>query len=232
MKVAICEDIMEEASLLKSKIENYMPKSCFLTGIDLYATGTELLDAKTYYDLIFIDCRLPDMTGIELAQKLRERNNCSSIIFVTAFIEYATDGYKVNALRYLIKPVENDKLAEALVAYENHTKDDCTIELTGQHVPFFAKSSEIMYIESLGKRTVVRLKDQSVESAISLDTFLKDIQSSSFFRTSRQFIVNMKYISRKEKERLIMDNGEVVTVSRRKLAEFNKQYLNYLKFGN
>ena len=72
MKVAICEDILAEAENLKTRIEELVP-NCLQDRIDIFLSGEKLLAADTYYDLLFIDCRLPDMTGIELAKKIRKK---------------------------------------------------------------------------------------------------------------------------------------------------------------
>lgn len=229
MKIAICEDMLPEALSLQKKITEFLPAGCIADTIDIFSSGEELLSSDIYYDLLFIDCRLTDMSGIELAGRIRENNTTSVIIFVTSFLEYAADGYSVDALRYLLKPVDNNKLAEALLAFEKHSNREKTVEVTDTRTPIYAKPSEIMYIESLGRYSLIRLKDQSVNSAKSLDVFEKELQSDMMFRTSRQFIVNMKYIGRKEKDFLVMDNGEIVMISRRRLSEFNERYAYFLK---
>lgn len=230
MNIAICEDNISEATVLKIKIENYMPKSILITKIDVFESGGELLDSDEMYDLVIFDCKLPDMDGVEAARLYREKNRFAIIIFVTAYIEYAAGGYEVNALRYLLKPISNEKLSEALVAVESELRNDCTVEIRGLQEPFFVKSSEIIYIEAVGRRTVVRLEGTSVESHKSLSVFEQEIRSDAFYKTRRQFIVNMKYVRRKDGNELYMKNGEKVIISRRTLANFNKVYANYLKF--
>lgn len=230
MNIAICEDNINEAQSIKIKVENYMPKSIIISSIDIFETAQELLDSATVYDLVIFDCKLPDMDGVEAAGIYKEKNRYAEIIFVTAFIEYAACGYEVDALRYLLKPVSNEKLSEALVAFENRLRHECVVEIKGSHEPFFVKSSEIMYIESVGRKTIVRLEGMSVESHKSLAAFERDIRSEAFFKTRRQFLVNMKYVRRKNGSELIMENGEKVSISRRSLMDFNKMYANYLKF--
>lgn len=230
MYIAICEDNLSEAAALKTKIENYMPNSILITRIDIFECAEKLLASDEVYDLVVLDCKLPDIDGVEAARLYREKNRFAAIIFVTAYIEYAAGGYEVDALRYLLKPISNDKLSEALVAFESSIRSDCTVEVRGLHEPFFVKSSEIMYIEAVGRKTVVRLVGTSVESHKSLAVFEQEIRSDAFFKTRRQFIVNMKYIRRKDGNELYMENGEKVIISRRTLANFNRAYINYLKF--
>lgn len=231
MNIAICEDNEKEAVQLKLMLENYMPHSLLISDIDIYSNATSFLESEKIYDLVVFDCKLPDIDGVEAAKIFRKKNSVAAIIFITAFLEYATGGYEVDALRFLLKPVNPKKLAEALVALENKFKNECMLEITGQHEPYYAKSTDIMYIEVVERRTIVRFEDFSVESHKSLATFEQEIRSDAFFKTRRQFIVNMKFIQRKNGNEIYMQNGEKVIISRRRLANFNEKYANFLKFN-
>jgi len=231
LNIAICEDNLQEAQSLKLRIEKYMPNSIVISDVDIFEDAGSLLESDVIYDLVVFDCKLPDMDGVEAAKLYKEKNRFAVVIFITAYIEYATGGYEVDALRYLMKPVSNEKLSEALVAFESRLKHECIVDIRGLHEPFFVKSTEIMYIESVGRRTIVRLQGMSVESHKSLAVFEKEIRSEAFYKTRRQFIVNMKYIRRKDGNELYMENGEKVTISRRSIAGFNKMYANYLKYN-
>jgi len=231
LNIAICEDNEKEAVQLKLMLENYMPHSLLISDIDIYSNATSFLESEKIYDLVVFDCKLPDIDGVEAAKIFRKKNSVAAIIFITAFLEYATGGYEVDALRFLLKPVNPKKLAEALVALENKFKNECMLEITGQHEPYYAKSTDIMYIEVVERRTIVRFEDFSVESHKSLATFEQEIRSDAFFKTRRQFIVNMKFIQRKNGNEIYMQNGEKVIISRRRLADFNEKYANFLKFN-
>ena len=118
MNIAICEDNEKEAVQLKLMLENYMPHSLLISDIDIYSNATSFLESEKIYDLVVFDCKLPDIDGVEAAKIFRKKNSVAAIIFITAFLEYATGGYEVDALRFLLKPVNPKKLAEALVALE------------------------------------------------------------------------------------------------------------------
>ena len=231
MNIAICEDNEKEAEQLKLMIENYMPNSLLISDIDIYSNATLFLESEKIYDLVVLDCKLPDINGVEAAKLFRKKNSVAVIIFITAFLEYATGGYEVDALRFLLKPVNPKKLAEALVAFENKIKNECMVEIKGMYEPYYVKSTDIMYIEVVERKTIVRLDGNSVESHKTLAVFEKEIRSDAFFKTRRQFIVNMKFIQRKNGNELYMLNGEKVIISRRRLADFNEKYANYLKYN-
>lgn len=229
MRIAICEDNRTEAQSLLLKIVQSTEFIGEITeSIEIFPNGTELLNTEYKYELAFIDCRLPDMTGPELAKNLRKKNIEADIVFVTAYNEYAVEGYECGALRYLMKPISDRKLTEALSAYikKQHTDGRIDIKTTGK--PVAVKQSDIMYIEAVENKTIVRLDNADLNSRISLAEFERMLHYTTFFRTSRQFIVNMKYVQNLDKNSITMENGEYVKISRRNVNEFKKRYKQYL----
>ena len=104
--IAVCDD--EEYFRLREKklVGEYMEKRKYSYTIDTYSSGKEMLDAANVplqYDIIFLDINMEELDGLETARRIREISAKVSIVFVTAYITYALDGYKVNAVRYLLK---------------------------------------------------------------------------------------------------------------------------------
>ena len=186
--------------------------------------------SNQYYDLMLIDCLLPDLSGVELAKTIRKTNSTTTFIFTTAYMDYAAEGYETDALRYLLKPVEDNKLQEALDCYARSISAPSVIELTGTtRRACYAQKKEIMYVEYVNRKIVVRLTDNSVESHRSMKEFESLLGSEFFFRTSQRFLVNFKHIIEKNDKILVMENGEHVIISGRKLMTFNQAYIQFLK---
>lgn len=232
MQIAIIEDNAAEARQLKEKTLYLLPESLGLTTIDLFASANQFLNADRYYDLLLIDCLLPDMSGVELAKTIRQTNRTTAFIFTTAYMEYAAEGYETNAMRYLLKPIEDQKLQEALMYFANSLATDTIVELTGtiRHASY-AQKSDILYIEYVGRKIIVRLSDKSVESHKSIKEFESTLGTEFFYRTSQRFLVNFKHIISKNNNVLTMQNGELVVISGRKLTAFNQAYIQFLKRG-
>ena len=165
MRIAIIEDNAIEAEQLRKQTERLIPSSCGLTDIDVFCSGESFLEANQFYELLLIDCMMPGLTGVELAKAIREKGQASEIIFTTAYMEYAAEGYETEALRYLLKPIEDEKLQEALTCYAQKREDDPVVEITGtQKRSIFVPASEILYVECIGRKVVVRLENESVDS--------------------------------------------------------------------
>ena len=232
MRIAIIEDNEVEAQLLKEKTLRLMPKEFGLIQIDIYKTSRQFLNMDLYYDLLLIDCLLPDISGIELAKAIRQKNTTTAFIFTTAYMEYAVDGYETNAIRYLLKPVEDQKLLEAFMQYAKSIAPSTVVELTGTtRYASYAQKSEIMYVEYINRKIIVRMENREVESHRTMKEFEGILGNEFFFRTSQRFLVNYKHIVGKNNDVLIMKNGERVTISGRKLMPFNQAYIQFLKRG-
>lgn len=232
MEIAIIEDNAAEAQLLEDKIMKVLPDSFGRTTIDLFATANRFINEDKYYDLLLIDCLLPDMSGVELAKIIRKTNNTTAFIFTTAYMDYAAEGYETNAMRYLLKPIEDHKLQEALLFFAKSTSENSIIELTGTtRYATYAKESEILYVEYVGRKIIVRLEGKSVESHKTMKEFENTLEPDFFYRTSQRFLVNFRHIIGKDNNILIMQNGEHVTISRRRLTPFNQAYIQFLKRG-
>ncbi len=230
MTFAIIEDNEAEANSLKEQILRVSDDLFSTSNIDLYASAVQFLEAERYYDLLLIDCLLPDISGVELAKAIRQTNQTTAFIFTTAYMEYAAEGYETNAMRYLLKPISDDKLKEALLHFEKSAEPEQMIELTGTtRFASYVKKSNIIYLEYVGRKVLVRLLEGTVESNKPMKNFEHELGTEIFFRTSQRFLVNFKHITGKRDNLLIMKNGEHVTISRRKLMPFNQAYIQFLK---
>ena len=119
IKIAICDDEKVIIDRLRGYIEKYIKKAGLPYKIDIYQSGEEfaaLEKAMSGYDIVFMDVNMKEMDGIKTAEDLRKYSDGTFLVFVTGFIEYSLAGYKVDAIRYIIKDettIESD-IVEAL----------------------------------------------------------------------------------------------------------------------
>ncbi|MGN1195178.1 MAG: LytR/AlgR family response regulator transcription factor [Acutalibacteraceae bacterium] len=233
MKIAVCEDERNITEKLAEYINEFMKSTYFEFSIDVFFTGEDFIKSSEYYDLLFLDCQLPDINGLTLAKQLRERDIETSIIFVTAYDDYVYDSFEVRPFRYILKPIDENTIRKALVGFITAYEKERYISIPTARKNNIVNLHDIVYIESDGKYSIVRLiNNVSYKSMKSISDFNTEVEadSQSFFRTHRRYLVNMKYIAEIQGNIIILVNGERAEISRRNISEFNKRYTNYLKY--
>ena len=193
-------------------------------------------------DLIFLDIQMPGKTGFDL---LTELERAPHVIFTTAYDEYALKAFEVNALDYLLKPVEPKRLADALLKMdnidekENSTGGDQSIPQRGiltDHDQVFVKDGErcwfvkladIRLFESVGNYAKVYFSNNKPLILKSLNALEERLDEKVFFRANRKHIVNLRMIEKVEPYfngglLLEIKGGEKVEVSRRQAVKFKE----------
>ena len=114
MRLAICDDQVEYLQQTDYAVRKLLQGEELL--VDVFKNGNNLLKSFKHkpYDIVFLDIEMPEIDGITLAKRLRAISSDVYIVFLTSHIEYALEGYEVNALRYITKPLDASKLREVL----------------------------------------------------------------------------------------------------------------------
>lgn len=215
MNKLTCAIIDDEPWAVKL-METYVERTPFL---ELRATFSSAVAAvnelkENPVDLLFLDIQMPDLDGLEFSRML---DPATRIVFTTAFSQYAIDGYKVNALDYLLKPISyNDFLAAANKALEWYSRSvaEATEKPDAKADYFFVKSDyrlvriqfdDILYVEGL--KDYVKICLASARKPILALTAMRTVEqylpSSRFMRVHRSFIVNMDKVD-------ALDHGQIV----------------------
>lgn len=206
-------------------------------GIEVVATATrssEALEKIALHkpDLLFLDINMPERNGFQLLETLEET---PEVVFVTAYDEYAVKAFEINALDYILKPVNKDRLSEAVqkiilkqsVVPTRLEAEKRIFIKDGEHC-FFVTLKEIMYLESAGNYVKVYFKDKKPLLHRSMNYMEERLPESIFFRASRQFIINTEFIKQIDPYlnntlRVTMSNGAVIDISQRQTVRFKEQ---------
>ena len=217
MKIAVCDD--EEKFRTQEKLLIDKLAGSLDTIVDAYSSGKSLLEAfdKKPYELVFLDIEMPGMDGITLARKLREKSDAVYIVFLTGHVEYALEGYEVNALRYLTKPVSEQKLREVLkfVMDKSVSKKQLLIKEDGEEL--LINVNDIVYFEAQNQYVMIYTTYGSHLIRYNIGDFEAQLVKDGFFRTHRGYLVSLAKVKRLVKSDVILEvsDGEVsVPVSR------------------
>ncbi len=233
MKITIVEDEAMELEQLETAVkeiaENELPAlSCELTCFESMQ-AFDAANAKP--DLLILDLHLPDGNGLELARRLKEDRAATGVIIITAFQEHVYEGYEVGAFRFLPKPLQYEKLKEAMLHYAAEFRSIKYLLVPTQNEQLVIALDDIVCIESQGKHSVVYLQNgKAFDSKKSIAEYTEDIENNCFCRVHRRFLINMKHIVRLEENEIVFDMDRChAEISRRNRSEFDARFAAFLK---
>lgn len=236
LKIAICEDELEFLSLEKRIISNYLSSKGVLFIVDVFTSAEELLadhNKLLSYSLIILDVELGGVDGIAAAREIRDINDKVEIAFLSAHMSYSTEGYRVRAIRFIIKNKYDmhsyiheclDCVIKNINANERSLKLDFTI---GQHtIPI----AEIIYLKSAGNYTVFVLSKSTNEEykiRYPLKRQSEIMESFDFIPINAKETVNLAHVKSVTRYTAVLDNGESHQISQKKYNEVHRSFTLY-----
>lgn len=215
---ALCREILEEAGISYT--------------VNLFPSAEELEKALSSqadpFDLLLLDIQMQGMTGMELAKALRLRGDRVSIIFITGCEDYLREGYSVQPVHFLLKPVSRQALAGALrTDWElNHKPKNIVLRIAGKTVSL--PLSDIRYIESFNHSVVVHQADKTPSYPLSLTEVERLLPSGQFSRCHNSYLVNMEYVDEFVRRELFLRGGERLPMGRTYYKAFQSAFVRYM----
>lgn len=232
MKIIKCV-IVDDEPLALDLLERYITKTPFLelqARCSSAVEATEVLQENSA-DLLFLDIQMPDFTGMEFSKTLKPEMR---IIFTTAYNEYALEGYRVNALDYLLKPFDYDEFLEAaLKAKEWYELKNLSFGERPEKDFIFVRSEykmvkinldEVLYFEGLKdyvKIWLVNNNQRFIMTIMSLKLLENELPSSKFMRVHRSYIVALDKIDAIERSQVLI-HGTRITIAGRYKDKFQE----------
>ncbi len=229
MEIAICDDDKVFRQNLREILVKYKAEYRFEINIYEFNSGDSLLESERVLDIIFMDYKMPGTDGLETARRLRKANPICSIIFVTAYPEFVLDSFAVQPFRFMVKPVEEQFVTEAMNSYVQLQKLFFPISVVVEGEMKTIAGQDITYLEGDGKYCFIHTEKQTYHSSKTLTAIHKLLPQYSFFRVHKSFVVNLFCISTIKDNLVILNSGEQLPISRTRLAGFKKAYRDFLK---
>ena len=229
MRIAICDDQLQCRKQTEEAVRECLKGLEY--GVELFKDGFEFLQAfgRKPYDLVLLDIEMPKIDGISLAKELRKLHKDVPIVFLTSHIEYALEGYEVNALRYLTKPVSIPKLREVLSCVWQRMQKQRILwvktELGDQKLPV----REIVFMEAQNQNILIYTTGEVYSIRYNLADYQQELAADGFFRIHRGYLVSLGHVKNVGKCELTMDNGAVLPVSRAKEKELKEALFQYIQ---
>ncbi|PIF46319.1 DNA-binding LytR/AlgR family response regulator [Chryseobacterium sp. 52] len=214
--------IVDDEPLARAEMRSLITETSKIEILGEFSNAPSALDfLKTNdVDLIFLDIEMPMVTGLEFAEMMPKK---ALIIFTTAYSQYALKSYEFDAIDYLLKPIDKNRLEKAInkaVLYQQLLSQDTvknTVESNTDDFLFIKADrrfykinfTDIKFIEGLKDYVVIHTRHQKLITAMNLKTIHQKISSGSFIRVSKSYVVNIDYIESFDNHSIYIGDSEI-----------------------
>lgn len=230
IRIAIVEDEQLYTKQLKDYILRFQKESGYEFHVITFSDGDQiLLNYKGDFDIILMDIQMRFMDGMSAAERIRQMDEEVIIMFITNMTQYALRGYEVEALDYMVKPVEyfsfSQKLGRAIERM--HRRSDFYISIPIEEGVQKLKISNIYYVESQGHQLIYQTGNGEFASRGTMKELEEILEKYGFFRSNKGYLVNLKYVDGL-KDNCCVIHGEKLPVSRARRKEFMEALVKYM----
>lgn len=232
---------IDDEPLALRQLESYLKKVPFLNVVGSCQSAMDAMRIleEEEIDAIFIDINMPDLNGMEFVKSLQHP---PLVVFTTAYQEYAVEGYKVNAVDYLLKPfgmADIMRAAERIkeryellhTATASPVDEDDALFLKTEYKVVRIIVTDIVYIEGMAEYLRIYLNGQEkpLITLLSMKKMEERLRNHTFMRVHKSYIINLRHISEINKSRVILDTGASIPIGdsyRERLTEYvNAKFL-------
>lgn len=230
LRIAICEDDKDQQRIIENLIVNEeISESYELVKFD---TGEDLVKAykeENRFSIILLDMHMDKLDGIQTAEIIRKYDKDCIIIIITVILEYAVDGYSINAYDFILKPIDKMKFIKIFKNAVKKMQDEnkiYVIQARGKTAAL--RLSDIKFIESNKKSVKIHCDKEIYSSNENISDGDKKLSEDGFIRISRYYLVNMKHIKEIRTNDILLTSGDMLNYSRKIRTEIKEKYMNFL----
>ncbi len=237
INIAICDDDINICNELENILLSYAKKTYLKFDIDIFNSGEKLLNhlnKGNTYDILFLDIEIGDLTGIDIGRYIREtvKNEIIKIVYISSYMSYAMKLFKVRPMDFLIKPINKIELTKSL---------DTLINLINKQSEYFEFKigfdkhrvylKDIIYFVTLKESKKVILKTDKEEFVFygKIKDIYKSLQEYRFIQPHNSYIVNYDYIKNFKSNKIVLFNGEEISISRYKAKEVKELQIKFME---
>ena len=237
MVVAVCDDKQIYLDRVKSIIDSYLHSKGIASSVITFHSGDELLRDLSLiksFDLVILDVEMPDSDGLYVASKIREYHETVPIAFLSAFMKYSPSGYRVRAIRYMLKndmdmDAQIQECLDCVIAEKAYSESSFTFDFNvGERT---VKAIDILYLESCGNYTLLRFNNDTNNEELkvrgSLSKITSILSSVDFIQISAKQSVNLYHVKSILRYSAKMKDGKELSISQKKYNDVLKSFNLY-----
>lgn len=234
MKIAVIEDIQVHSDLLCSYIMKWSEEKGNSLTLEAFESAESFLfqwEEEPDFDVLFVDIQMAGMNGMEMAKKIREKDETMVIIFTTGITDYLEEGYEVEAMHYLVKPVSESKVKTCLDKVLERRKWEDYILVHTEDEICKINTEQIHYVEAMGHGCRLKIVGKNSSSFVEIRESISQmegmLEKTEFIRCHRSYLCRTGGIYRIDKTSVYFDDGSSIPVSRRMYGEVNRAFIRY-----
>ena len=232
MRIAVCDDEKFYREQVTALIQKYLSDHQLDSAIDIFCSGEEFLSQSSNaikYDVVFMDINMEQTDGIETAMRIRAFQSNTYIVFVTAFIKYALDGYKVNAVRYIMKDTLDAAISECMdaILQKMQLRQISFSFIEGEKKLY---TDNLLYVESKKHKSVFYYQEEQLtkyQIYEKLDDIEKVLNGAGFLRIHKSYLVNMRHIQKISNYIAELSTGEELPIPRIRYQAAKQKFVEY-----
>lgn len=225
VKIAICDDDLIQRDTIIDLIKKGFEKTDYIESIDWFESGEAFLEAdRNKYDLVFMDIYMSGITGMETAKQLYSENKRTKIVFCTTSADFGVESYDVEAIRYLLKPIEEERFFAVLDFFLKNFAAKKTITVKCDRIDETIALDDILWIESQGHKSIIHTKDDSYTTRMSLSEFHKELEPFGFMKPVRYALVAVNEIVGTPNKTIVLSDGTEFDIPKDKRVAVRNEF--------
>lgn len=219
IRIAIVEDEKEERDQIREFVRRFSCENKIEIITEEFSDGAQLVqEYERNFDVLFLDIEMENLNGIETAREIRKKDKDVTILFITNLFQYAIEGYEVEAIDFVIKPVNYvsfaSRMEKVLKRLEQKARRLVLFQVKKETV--MLNAHDIVLVETSNKKTIIRMEEEAVSCSESMQEIQSKLEPYGFYRCHSGFLVNMNYIKKLGSDTVLVSKFEVPVSKHRK----------------
>ena len=229
MRIVVCDDEQSARETMRAYLARYEKEQGVSFETRFFDSGEALLRDYPPMDILFLDIRMYEVSGMDIARHIRSFDDELCIIFISNMTQYALEGYRVHAFNFLVKPFAysafSRELTLALRKLERESGESLSVR--NDSGVFQLRLREILYAETFEHKVLIHTRQKDVVCYAALSQLEKKLEGKSFFRCHQSFLIHLPAVEELLKASVRMTNGAEVPVSRHRRKELVQAMTKY-----
>jgi len=233
LKIAICEDDIKQCQTIENLINNAELKEPY--KVEQFDSGEALVKAyqeQQRFSIILLDMQMGELDGIQTAEIIRKYDKTCIIIIITSILEYAVEGYSINAYDFILKPIDKAKFFKILKKAIKKIQTNKVYIIQMKEKTAILKVSDIVYIESNKKKIYIHCGKEVYINNEKITDAEKKLAEEGFIRISRFYLVNMQYMKEIRGKEILLTSGGSLIYSENLRKEIKEKYMDFMMGEN